>query len=165
MVGWLLACLNVSRDSLQLVTTLTEKDTFLFFISSPFPDRLWSLFSVRAPSALSLGVIRLIRNANQSSRCRTEVKNAGISDPLIKIAVTDQNSERHVIILSALGQSMLNTSKSSLRPADIYCSVILRNIVQNLLFLRHSFFRKTCLWEDISLPIFDVETPKFRTFE
>jgi len=165
LLACLLACLNASRDSWQLVTTLTEKDTFLFRISSPFPNRLWGLFSLRAPGALSLVVIRLSCNANQSSRSRTEVKNAGISDPLMKIAVMDQNSNRHVIILSALGQSMLNISKSSLRLADIYCSVILRNIVQNLLFLNHFIFRKTCLWEDITLPILDVETLKFRTFE
>jgi len=91
MVGWLVACLNVSRDSLQLVTTLI-KNTFLYVISSPFPNRLWGH---------SLGVIRLSCNANQSSRCRIEVKNAGISDPLMKIAVTDQNSKRQLFQLWA----------------------------------------------------------------
>jgi hypothetical protein len=68
MVGRLVGCLNVSRESFQLVTTLIEKDGFLFFMSSPFPDRLWGPFSIWTPGAFSLGVKRLSCNTNRSSR-------------------------------------------------------------------------------------------------
>jgi hypothetical protein len=108
---------------------------------------------------------RMNCNTNRSSRCRTGINDAEIIDPLMETAVTDQNSEKHVSILSVLGQSMLNKYilKPSPKPADIHCSVILRNILQNLLFTCHSLYTQTCLHKDITLRIFDVETLKFGT--